>query len=62
MGKRVKKKIRKEPKWCFGRCKRLLHTLVVFYEIEPSYYEPIIEWQCSRCGKDKTLFPGTFYE
>lgn len=53
--------IRREPvgeKWCFGCCKHLPHDFVVTAPIERSYYGPNWVYECSRCKKDLTDFPG----
>jgi hypothetical protein len=46
-------------RWCFGCREHLPHTDVLMGDREPSYYEPIWVRRCSRCGKDRTAFPGT---
>lgn len=51
---------RNRTKWCFSCRKHLPHMLTMTYEIEPSYYEPLIWWKCSVCGKDRTQFWGSF--
>jgi hypothetical protein len=43
--------------WCFGCRKRLPHDAVVLDYAEPSYYEPILKRECSRCHRDETSFP-----
>ncbi|MBF6411000.1 hypothetical protein [Nocardia farcinica] len=45
-------------KWCFGCRARLPHNWIVEGEEFPSYYDPVGRWECSRCGRDRTLFPG----
>lgn len=45
-------------RWCFGCRQRLPHTDTVLCDEEPSYYDPICVRRCSRCGKDRTSFPG----
>lgn len=48
-----------ETKWCF-RCRaHLAHRLVMLYDSEPSYYEPIFQWRCPKCGRDRTGFGET---
>jgi len=45
--------------WCFKCRKRLPHDAVVLDdEVQPSYYDPVLIRQCSRCGEDHTTFPG----
>jgi RNase P subunit RPR2 len=57
-GKMAEKPLRKNHrwKWCFGCRERLPHMLTMKYEIEPSYYDPLVFWKCSKCGKDRTEF------
>ena len=48
-------------RWCFGCRARLPHTCVLLDdppERQPSYYEPVWVCRCSRCGMDRTRFPG----
>lgn len=45
-------------RWCFGCRARLPHTDYCLSDALPSYYEPIWVRRCSRCGKDRTDFPG----
>ena len=47
-----------ERKWCFGCREYLEHELVAFCENEPSYYEPAPRWDCPKCNRDCTAFPG----
>jgi len=42
--------------WCFGCRQRLPHTLVIYGDEEPSYYEPVGVLECSTCGRDRTEF------
>jgi hypothetical protein len=52
----------RETRWCFGCRKHLTHEWVCYTdppERQPSYYDPIWVLECSRCGKDRTRFPGT---
>ena len=49
-------------KWCFGCRKHLPHDMVTLVDEEPSYYDPVGVYECSRCKKDRTLFPGYTYE
>lgn len=58
--KSIRKRHRK--KFCFECRKKLPHMLTMAYDPNPSYYEPIVYWKCSGCGKDNTLFPGRGYE
>lgn len=44
--------------WCFGCRKRLPHIDTCLVDEEPSYYEPVWVRECSRCGHDRTAFPG----
>lgn len=66
--------IAREPeqvRWCFGCRSHLPHDWVLLDDVhpddvrsgraEPSYYEPIWVRHCSRCGKDRTQFPGTVW-
>ncbi len=53
---------RRRTKWCFACRKKLPHMLTALVELTPSYYDPVVFWKCSGCGKDETLFPGWFYE
>ena len=46
-------------RWCFGCRKHLPHDDVCLADEGPSYYDPIWVRKCSRCGKDRTAFPGT---
>jgi hypothetical protein len=48
-----------DAKWCFHCRKRLIHTWVVFFPEPMSYYGPTAKWECAKCGKDETGFPGT---
>lgn len=45
-------------KWCFGCRAHLPHTAKLLDYDEPSYYEPVWVLDCSRCGQDRTTFPG----
>lgn len=45
-------------RWCFGCRRHLPHQRVVLGDEEPSYYDPVAVRQCSRCGRDRTSFPG----
>jgi len=45
--------------WCFHCGKRLAHDAVVKAPIDPmSYYGPRWNYECSRCHRDFTSFPG----
>jgi len=57
-GTTAEKPIRKRNriKWCFRCRKHLPHMLTMTYEIERSYYDPIIWWKCAGCSKDCTTF------
>lgn len=47
-------------RWCFGCRAYLPHTSVLLDdEVQPSYYDPIWVRRCSRCGEDRTAFPGS---
>jgi hypothetical protein len=46
-------------RWCFGCRKHLPHVDILMGDSEPSYYEPVWTRRCSRCGNDRTHFPGT---
>ena len=49
-------------RWCFGCRARLAHSwecLIDPPERQPSYYDPLWVRRCSRCGQDRTAFPGT---
>lgn len=54
-------------RWCFGCRAHLPHADVLLHDHhvpmlegeEPSWYEPVRVRRCSRCGKDRTAFPGT---
>lgn len=48
-------------KWCFRCRKHLPHKFVVLDYEEPSYWDPIAQYQCSGCGGDYTAFPGTLW-
>ena len=54
--------IRREPvgeKWCFNCRKHLPHDAVTFTPDDPrSYYGPHWHFECSRCHRDFTAFPG----
>lgn len=54
--------VRREPvgeKWCFGCRKLLPHDAVVYAPDDPySYYGPHWRYECSRCHRDMTSFPG----
>ena len=50
------------PRWCFGCRAHLPHVDVLLADPEPSYYDPVWERKCSRCGQDRTLFPGRVRE
>lgn len=47
-------------RWCFGCRRRLPHDWILLGDPpeELSYYEPQWYRKCSRCGKDRTLFPS----
>lgn len=56
-------------RWCFACRQRLLHTWVCYWDHtleeaktlpieELTYYDPVWIRQCSRCGRDRTDFPG----
>lgn len=47
---------KRERKWCFACRKHGEHALWMYYDSEPSYYEPVFGWLCPTCGKDKTEF------
>lgn len=47
-----------EVRWCFGCRAHLVHAWQLWGDSEPSYYEPIWICRCSRCGRDRTTFPG----
>jgi hypothetical protein len=53
---------KREPvgeKWCF-RCRaRLPHDWIVEGEDGETYYDPSARFDCSRCHRDYTSFPGT---
>jgi hypothetical protein len=43
-------------RWCFGCRQRLPHVAILLCDEEPSYYEPVWVWKCSRCHTDRTTF------
>lgn len=45
-------------KFCFRCRSRTRHKRMMLYDTQPSYYDPIIRWECDRCGMDYTKFPG----
>jgi hypothetical protein len=45
---------RSEVKWCFSCRSYEVHQLVMGYDSEPSYYEPVFWWECPLCGTDAT--------
>jgi hypothetical protein len=50
-------------RWCFQCRKYLPHTWVLLDdppERQPSWYEPICTINCSRCGEDHTVHPGSY--
>jgi hypothetical protein len=47
--------------WCFACRRRTPHDRVVMVERELGYYGPTVTRECSRCHKDRTLFPGHEY-
>jgi hypothetical protein len=49
-------------RWCFGCRKHLPHVDILRGDAEPSYYEPVWTRKCSRCGQDRTAFPGREWE
>jgi hypothetical protein len=49
-------------RWCFGCRKHLPHDLVLLdYRDDDTYhyFGPATVTKCSRCGKDRTRFPGS---
>ena len=46
-------------RWCFGCRAHLPHVDRLMSEPFPSYYEPWWSRKCSRCGQDRTAFPGS---
>ena len=48
--------------WCFTCRKHLLHTLMVFRHVQPSYYADWTRWECPQCHKEDVLFPGREWE
>jgi hypothetical protein len=47
-------------KWCFACRKHLSHTAVLWVCDDPlSYYDPHWSTTCTRCGQNRTNFPGT---
>ena len=54
----IEKPIRKRNrwKWCFRCRKHLRHMLTMFYDPQPSYYEPSVYWKCEGCKEDHTEF------
>jgi len=44
-----------------GCRKHLLHTDILLGDSEPSYYDPVWVRCCSRCGQDRTAFPGAIW-
>jgi len=50
-------------RWCFGCRQHLPHADVFMadkgWDRGESYYDPTWSRQCSRCGQDRTHFPGT---
>jgi len=49
---------RKKRWWCFNCRKHLMHTLMRFYHVQPSWYEDWTHWECPRCHEEHVLFPG----
>jgi hypothetical protein len=47
-----------EDRWCFKCRARLPHENILARNVEPTYYEPILLYICSRCGEDRTRFPA----
>ena len=43
-------------RWCFACRAHLPHDIVALDYDEPSYYEPVMKLECSRCKKDRTRF------
>ena len=62
-GPTEERKLRKRNrmKWCFKCRKKLPHMLTALVETKPTYYDPVVFWKCSGCGRDFTLFPGCEY-
>ena len=51
----------RDTRWCFGCRKHLRHERVLYTdppERQPSPYEPILVLECTRCHRDRTVFPG----
>lgn len=49
--------------WCFHCRKVTDHLYQIVSTVEPSYYEPVPQIVCARCGiLDADLFPGTSRE
>lgn len=48
----------RETRWCFGCRARLPHEFVVYADPSPSYYDPTLAVECTRCGKEDIWFPG----
>jgi hypothetical protein len=54
------KELARQPagvRWCFGCRKHLPHDDVIVGDEGPSWYDPVLVRQCSRCGQDRTTFP-----
>lgn len=49
---------RRKRWWCFKCRKHLLHTLMVFRQVQPSYYDDFVKWECPNCHEEHVLFPG----
>ncbi len=46
--------------WCFGCRARHPHELVTHVATDPlSYFGPTFRYDCARCHRDRTCFPGT---
>lgn len=49
-------------RYCYACRKDLRHAWHFGFYDEPTYYEPPTELRCTGCGKDRTTFPGTYWE
>jgi hypothetical protein len=48
----------RQTRWCFGCRAHVVHERVVYADPMPSYYEPQLAIECTRCHKEDIYFPG----
>lgn len=48
----------RETRWCFNCRAHLPHEFVVYSEPFPSYYDPYLSIECTRCHGEHIWFPG----